>query len=108
MMDGQMECLPMAVEVPPPRSISAAATRTAFSMTTLPQVFATMLSTSRIGTPLRINEARVRVKRARQILCAIGPKIGSLILVRSQNSRPGLVLMENNHPYTHRPIDGRL
>ena len=66
----------------------------AFSMMTLPKVLDTICRTSRIGTPLRISEASVRVKRARQILCAMAPKIGSLIRVRSQNSRPCLVLMK--------------
>ena len=67
--------------------------RMAFSMTTLPTVLRNDCSTSRMGTPQRISEASVRVKRARQILCAMTPKIGSLIRVRSQNSRPCLVLI---------------
>ena len=77
-----------------PRSISMAAVLTAFSMTTLPTVWETICSTSRIGTPLRISEASVRVNRARQILWAMAPKIGSLMRRESQNSRPAGVLMK--------------
>ena len=63
-------------------------------MTTLPTVCETICSTSRIGTPLRISEARVRVNRARQILWAMTPKIGSLMRRESQNCRPAGVLMK--------------
>ena len=80
--------------MPSPRSMSVAADLMAFSMTTLPTVWETICSTSKIGTPLRTSDASVRVKRARQILWAIWPKIGSLIRCVSQNSRPGLVLMK--------------
>ena len=52
-------------------SMSVDEVRIAFSIITFPHVFATMLSTSRMGTPLRMSEASVRVNRARQILCAI-------------------------------------
>ena len=42
-----------------------------------------MSSTSRIGTPLRINCANVREKRDMQILWISGPKIGSFSFHRS-------------------------
>ena len=68
--------------------------RSAFSMTTFPTVLATMLRTSRIGTPDRMSDANVRVNRARQILWAITPKIGIVMRFESQNQRPGGVLMK--------------
>ena len=92
-IDGKIGCLASAVEMLSPRSISPAAVRTAFSMITLPTVLDTMPNTSRIGTPLRMRDANVRVKRARQILCAITPNIGIRSRVRSQNSRPVFVLI---------------
>ena len=93
-MLGKIGCLPSAAEMPSPRSMSTAAVLMAFSMTTLPTVWETICSTSRMGTPLRTSEASVRVKRARQILCAMGPKTGSLMRRASQKSRPVLVLMK--------------
>ena len=68
----------------------------AFSMMTLPTVWETICNTSKIGTPLRMSEAIVRVKRARQILCAMEPKMGNLIRLASQNSWPDFVLMKEN------------
>jgi len=46
---------------------------TARSITVLPTVCETICSTSKMGTPLRISDANVRVNRARQILWAIVP-----------------------------------
>ena len=93
-MLGKTGCLPNAAEMLSPRSISSAAVLTAFSMTTLPTVWETICSTSRMGTPLRTSDASVRVKRARQILCAMEPKIGSRMRRESQKSRPAGVLMK--------------
>ena len=93
-MLGKIGCLPRAIEMLSPRSMSVEESLIAFSMTTLPTVCDTICSTSRMGTPLRINEARVRVNRARQILWAMIPKIGIRIRRESQNHRPGLVLMK--------------
>jgi len=70
----------------------------AFSMTTLPTVWDTIWSTSKIGTPLRTSEASVRANRARQILCAIAPKTGSLMRRESQIHRPVGVLMKYIQP----------
>jgi len=61
-MLGKTGCLPRAPEMLSPRSMSVAAVRMAFSMMTLPTVWETIWSTSRIGTPLRTSEASVRVK----------------------------------------------
>ena len=47
-----------------------------------------MSSTSRIGTPLRINWANVRENRDMQILCTSGPNTGSFSLQRSDNCLP--------------------
>ena len=65
-----------------PRSISPAATLMAFSMTTLPTVCETICSTSRIGTPLRISEASVRVKARQADLMRDRAEDGQLDAVR--------------------------
>ena len=95
-MLGKIGFLPSAAEMPSPCSMSPAAVLMAFSMTTLPTVWETICSTSRMGTPLRTSEASVRVKRTRQILCAMGPKTGSLMRRASQKiaSRLGLDEMQ--------------
>ena len=66
----------------------------ATSMTELPEVSPTISMTSRIGTPLRINCAKVRAKRVMQILWISGPKIGSFSFQRSHASRPRFVLQQ--------------
>ena len=50
-----------------------------------------------------MSEASVRVKRARQILWAMLPKIGSLMRLASQNSRPDFVLINESQPQMAAP-----
>jgi hypothetical protein len=75
-----------------PSEIAFFTFRMASSMIALPAVLAVMSRQSRIGTPLAINVAMVRVNRATAILRMSGPKTGAFNTKPSTLCRPSGVL----------------
>ena len=99
---GKTDCLPNAAERASPFSTSPAAARSAVSTDRFPTELALILSASPAGTRTLVSRAAVRANLARASLCAIGPRIGSLMRALSQNASPGLLLIKASHPRTSR------